>query len=275
MKQIIKIIVWTLAILLVIAVTVVTFLVKNFFPNVEETVATESVAEVQISESNDSLKVEDISEVSKVEVELEEQKGKFLITNNSVGLFTLNDAIGNLPALYGWNSEPSSSFYDGCISPSLALSGGVEIFYKYTGLEEESSAVYKDTTKYFYNDSDNCYGYYCKDSIGKIFVNNKDFKTIEGIGVGSTFSEMQKSFPELYSCYFINVEGQIDIYISVKKYPNLEFRFIDKALTFELNEDNGSNGPILEDGSHFHPNGTICQICMFDGVGEWLTHDIK
>lgn len=191
---------------------------------------------------------------------------KFLITDKSAGFFKLNDTITNLAKLYGWTTKQSSFNYDGCDNPLIIYSGGILVFNKYSARIENACPAHKDkdTTKYFYNETENCDGYFCKDTIGWIWITGKDFKTIEGIGVGSTFRDIQKAFPEVYANYSSGADGDWNIYVELKKYPKVEFHFAYEALTIDLEDErNESNGLKLEDGSHFHRDSTVYIIKMY------------
>lgn len=181
----------------------------------------------------------------------------YLITNNSVGLFKVNGRIGDLPKSYGWTSTPSEFFYDNCQLSTVKYSGGIEVFYKFSCSLEDAKPMHKNKKIYSDNYSDNCSGYYCKDSIDRVFVYSPDFKVAEGVGVGSTFSEMKKAFPDLYSSYFGGVEGEYEIFLYVKKYPDLRFHIDPDGLLVDLDNEEGSYELQYEDGSHFRPDAKV------------------
>lgn len=55
-----------------------------------------------------------------------------------------------------------------------------------------------------------------------------------------------------------------DIYVTSKKYPNVEFHFTDEAMTIDIEkEENESDGLVPEDGSHFYADSAVYMIRIY------------
>lgn len=185
--------------------------------------------------------VDTISTVVQDEKPIEE---KFLITNNSAGYFTLDGS---------WQSYARDDYnyqyvqgYGNCVD--AACDGGFDLGDNIVNSEygpkienpkltigatlfeaseinnlEIDSVKYSENPNVFFVSSDNSYGWYWKDKISYIIINSDNFKTKEGIGVGTMLEKVKEKF-DIIS---INVgwveEDNNAIQFKIDAYPNIEF----------------------------------------------------
>lgn len=217
----------------------------------------------------DSIPTQDSVETQKID--------SFLITNTKAGLFDVNDTIGGLAQAYGYEvCRDSDLFFPDVEDDSIAA---LEAYHK---PNEKSNLLKKNTIEltlthkravFKYgkeparNDKrylvvDNCgETFYYKDSISGIQIRSPKFKTKEGIGVGSTFKDLQKAYKGLKSVISVSSEnGAILAFVTTKEYPNIWFQFGVQFDGDEPEDEFKCFGP--EDGSHFNPNGEILYIII-------------
>ena len=196
-----------------------------------------------------------------------EEKQPFLITKYSAGFFTLGDTIGNLIQYYGWKEEEMEYYGDGCLIPYRYVKSDtgevIELSYTFAGgkgIEDEE--LYKsDTINYMYVESDNCGGYYNRNKIESMAILSDKFRTKEGIGVGSTFSELEATYTITDATCYENVDGMIFTTVSVNEYPNMIFYFSNNDITINTDREEAL-GYIKLNSSHFKPNARVAEVRM-------------
>lgn len=185
-----------------------------------------------------------------------EEKAPFLITRKSVGFFTKNDTIGNLAKWYGWETSFSEVYSDGCLMPILQMMG-LDIGLKYV-CENLDETRKQDTTKLIFVDSPNCRGYYSKDTISWFSVSSDKFKTKEGIGVGSTFMQIQETYTITNVSYGSDQDFRCNNYVETKEYPGIRFKFICEDVNHDVDSIDGSIcGDPKDIGVHFKPEAKV------------------
>ena len=163
---------------------------------------------------------------------------KFLISNNAVGMFKLGESWQEIAQNnYQYqNIQGYGSCVDACCDggyllgergpddeygPSLTrheISIGSEQFD-----DNDDKDKHKANSDVFYSSSDNCQSWYWKDKINYIVVFGKDFKTKEGIGVGSTLKELQETYKKIaFQAGWIE-EDPNALKVTVDAYPKLSF----------------------------------------------------
>lgn len=182
----------------------------------------------------------------------------YLITNNSAGFFVINGTIKNINRnYYQWNIfEGFIKAVDGEGAGGCSLYDYNDHEYEYgTGIimfgtkdcgiynendEEQNKQFEKDTTKFLMR-SMNAIRWYYNDTIDYISICSEIFKTEEGIGVGSTFEDLQNTYGDLY-IHIGWIEDEERVQIRVEKYPMIRFIFTDEDVTFcdKENEDESS-----------------------------------
>ncbi len=196
-----------------------------------------------------------------------EEKQPFLITKYSAGFFTLGDTIGNLIQYYGWKEEEMEYYGDGCLIPYRYVRSDtgevIELSYTFAGVKgDENEELYKsDTIKYMYVESDNCGGYYNRNKINGITILSDKFRTKEGIGVGSTFSELEAAYTIIDATCYENADGMIFTMVSVNEYPNMTFYFSNNDITINTDREEAL-GYIKLNCSHFKPNARVTEVRM-------------
>lgn len=168
---------------------------------------------------------------------------KFLITQNSVGYFKLGSAWQSF-AKNDYNYEfveGIGSCVDACCNgghdvgkeltvdeygwvENAELTIGATLFKDAETFEDEIERKrFKDNKDVFYITSDNCMGWYYKDKVRYIIVYSTDFKTSEGIGVGTTLEAVK----EITNEFTINIgwleEDANAVQLVLKKYPTIKF----------------------------------------------------
>lgn len=183
-------------------------------------------------------------ETERAEFNNETTDNSFLVTNNSVGFFTIGDSWQKTAKdKYQYKYVQGIGFcVDACCKGGFDL--GTDIIEDENGKEIETVAItigasdfeesesfddeteskkYENNPNVFYVSSDNCKGWYWTDSISYIIVCSDLFRTKEGIGVGSTLEEMQK----VAGKFEINIgwiEEDINaIQLKISSYPNINF----------------------------------------------------
>ena len=193
------------------------------------------------------------------------KKSLFLITEKSVGLFSVNDTIGRSADFYGWPQIEDSEWYDGCIKPTKNI-GGLVLYYKFAFSEDapqiDRESISKDSLKYTFSKSDNCTGFYYRDSISRIEVYSEIFKTKEGIGIGSTVSDLQQEFTGLEGIYGVDPDGKCINYIKVTEYPRILFRFACEAVSVDVDKESSLDFE-KKNSSLFKPDASIITIEMY------------
>ena len=185
-----------------------------------------------------------------------EERAPFLITRRSVGFFTKNDTIGNLAKWYGWDASFSEFYSDGCLMPILQMDD-LDIGLKYV-CENLDDAPKQDTSKLIFADSPNCRGYYSKDTISWFSVTSDKFKTKEGIGVGSTFMQIQETYTITNVSYGADQDSRCNNYVVVKEYPNIRFKFICEDVNLDVDSIDGSiYGDPKDLGVYFKPEAKV------------------
>lgn len=196
-----------------------------------------------------------------------EEKQPFLITKYSAGFFTLGDTIGNLIQYYEWKEEEMEYYCDGCLIPYRYVKSNtgevIELSYAFAGgkgIEDEE--LYKsDTINYMYVESDNCGGYYNRNKIESMAILSDKFRTKEGIGVGSTFSELETTYTTTDATCYENVDGMIFTTVSVNEYPNMTFYFSNNDITINTDREEELDH-IKLNRSHFKPNARVMEVRM-------------
>lgn len=163
---------------------------------------------------------------------------KFLITNKSVGYFKLGESWKNF-AQQDYNYS-SSQAYGICID--ACCDGGYELMKNTLNKDNESTfensemligamlfdnsesdREHSDNENVFYSSSDNCNGWYWKDKIKYIVVYSQEFKTKEGVGVGTNLQKAQEVLGNLT----INIgwleEDENAVNFKVDSYPDILF----------------------------------------------------
>ena len=163
---------------------------------------------------------------------------KFLIIGNSVGYFTIGESWQNF-AKNDYNYESVQGYgtcTDACCDGGFDLGSGIIETDYGQGLknidltigavsfdQSKSDSKNKNNPDVFYISSDNCSGWYWKDTINYIVVYSDLFKTKEGIGVGTTLEEVQEKFGKIqFHIGWIEENGNA-IQIKIKSYPGIEF----------------------------------------------------
>lgn len=163
---------------------------------------------------------------------------QFLITNHSAGLFKMNGAWQEIAQnTYQYDFIQSyGSCIDACCDGGFIIGRNISKDKSY--LDEEILAVgcitFDDDTEgeetkhqnnpdVFYSVSDNCKAWYWKDSIHYIILFSQEFKTKEGIGVGSTLEQLQEKLGPL-SFYVGWLEEDPNAFqVKVSAYPAVQF----------------------------------------------------
>ena len=197
-----------------------------------------------------------------------EEKQSFLVTKCSAGFFTLGDTIGNLIQQYGWNETDKKYWYDGCAIPyRLVFSEEgeiIELCYAMAefGDGENEDLCKSDTINYVYVESDNCAGYYNRNKIVGMTILSHRFKTKEGIGVGSTFNDLEVTYTGVDARLYENMDGERFTTVYVNEYPNTCFHFSDDDIEVDEDEEVTSYGYIKLNRSHFKSNARIENVVM-------------
>ena len=186
-------------------------------------------------------KVDTVSTVVQAEKPIDE---KYLITDNSVGLFKLgsswqsfatNDYSYNYVQGFGrcrdgacdGGFDLGDNIVNGENGPkieNLKLTIGATLFEasESDDIELESNK-YKDNPNVFYISSSNSSGWYLKDEINYMIIFSDVFKTKEGIGVGTNLEKVKETYDNL-SINVGWVEEDVDaVYFKLDSYPNIDF----------------------------------------------------
>ena len=220
---------------------------------------------------------------SQTEKEMKNISDKYLITNNSIGFFSMNNSWQKIAENdYGYVfAEGYGTCVDACcdggfylgknliideynFAENMDLTIGALFFEEcsFSDLKAEKNK-YKNNKDVFLTMSDNCSGWYWKDKIGYIKVHSEKFKTKEGIGVGATLKEAVEKLDELYvDADWVEGERSALIF-STNSYPNISFivENYEEALNFDLNLLKGKQ--ILK-VSDVNENTKIEQILISD-----------
>lgn len=162
----------------------------------------------------------------------------YLVTNNSVGFFKLNESWQDIAKEnYSYRFiEGYGSCVDACCNGGYSLGKTItngdygqvianpEITIGTVQFgESESITEHKNNPNVFYVSSDNCNGWFWKDKISFMVIHSEAFKTIEGIGVGTTLEQLQEILGEVV----INIgwleEDANAVQVIVNSYPSIEF----------------------------------------------------
>ena len=173
----------------------------------------------------------------------ENSTGKFLITNRSVGYFTIGGSWQNF-AEDAYNYKYVQGFGT-CVD--ACCDGGFDLGKVITDIEDEpivenpeitigalifdkseSETKHKSNSNVFYVSSDNCSGWYWKDKTSFMIVYSDTFKTKEGIGVGTALEKFQEIFGKFVITIGWLEEDANAIQIQIKAYPNIAFILDDE-----------------------------------------------
>jgi hypothetical protein len=185
-----------------------------------------------------------VDTVSPIVQNVEQIEEKYLITNNSVGLFNIDGSWQNY-AKKDYNYLYVQG-YANCVDAScdggfdlgnnlvdsengqkienIELTIGAALFEasESNDIEVESSK-YKDNPNVFFISSDNSCGWYLKDRISYLVLFSNKFKTKEGIGVDTNLEKVQEIFGDVV----INIgwieEDANAVQFKIDSYPNIEF----------------------------------------------------
>lgn len=163
---------------------------------------------------------------------------EFLVTNNSVGDFILGGSWRDI-AHNNYNYvfiEGYGSCVDACCDGGYRLGKkiiegeyGAEIEHPELTIgavsfdDTESKTKHINNPDVFYIMSDNCSGWYRKDQISYIEIYSNQFKTKEGLGVGTTLEEVQETFGEIrFQVGWIEEDANA-LQIKINSYPNIQF----------------------------------------------------
>lgn len=217
----------------------------------------------------------------------EQKEEKYLVTNNSVGLFKIggtcldiakndynydfiqrdgdlfNDACNNIGYDLGYNivndeNGPKIKY------PKITISGMLYEFAEDYN-HKINSKKYENNPNLVY-DSTSIYsnGWYWKDKIGSIIVLSHVFKTKEGIGVGTNINKVKELFGDfsIYSSWHI---GNV-FHFKIEAYPNLVFDIDgdDAIRGYEFYNQNGSPIDPSLSVSDFKENAKIKRILIND-----------
>lgn len=185
------------------------------------------------TKSESSKTIQQATNVENINIE-----SKLLVTNNSVGDFILGGSWRDI-AQSNYNYvfvEGYGSCVDACCDGGYTL--GKKIIEGEYGVEIEqpeltigavsfddtdSKTKHIDNPDVFYITTDNCSGWYWKDQISYIEIFSNQFKTKEGLGVGTTLEEVQETFGEIRFHVGWIEEDVNALQIKIKSYPNIQF----------------------------------------------------
>ena len=235
-------------------------------------------------------------------------KSKYLITNNSAGYFKMNGTVKDINDKYyklkyyvgsinmvdaanvagcfldKIEADNKSDEIDGCSMPyaddNTIIAFGGKYFMPYEEDNPKNKEYEKDNSIYLIL-CENTSSWHRKDSIDNIVIRSDKFKTKEGIGVGSTFEELQNTYGDLY-LHIGWIEDEERVEVRTAKYPMVRFIFQEEdVLNFcsnknsnddeqceegeDCNErcrEDGFIGSRKEDGSGLKPNSKIWRIII-------------
>lgn len=165
----------------------------------------------------------------------------YLITNTSIGLFSIKTDWKTACQKYDYNKTNSEECVDACCEgttilwePNISMDKpSIVLYNKYVDDKKIPEHIKMDCREYskvhgtrkdlFFVCSDNCPSWYYKDSITGLAVYSPNFKTKENIGVGSKLEDFLKAFNTVYLTVGWIEEDADAIQLSVDEYPNLIF----------------------------------------------------
>lgn len=227
-------------------------------------------------------------------------KSKYLITNNSAGYFRIDGTVKETNNEYyklklhvgainmvdaasiagcfldkNNGDDSQSDEINGCTMPypdentAIAFEGK---YFKSFEEDDPQNDEYKNDTSLYLIQCENTSSWYRKDSIESIVIHSEDFKTQEGISVGSTFEELRDTYGDLF-LHIGWIESNERVEVRTAKYPMVRFIFKDEDVidfcrykksenSNEQCEEDGFNGYRKEDGSGIKPNSKIWRIII-------------
>lgn len=224
-------------------------------------------------------------------IESEPQKeelidNKFLITNTSIGMFSINGWEEDYRT-YGYNIANGEECVDACCFGTTVFwksneskeNPSVILYNKYFEDEQTADSIKGDYEVYskmydsrndlFFVSSDNCSGWYDKNVITGCGVYSSDFKTQENIGVGSSIEDFFKAFNKVYITIGWIEEDADAIQVSVDKYPRLAFIVNSELFNIDWMPseadrvgEEGSNKYLLHNTDCFTGEAKIVKITM-------------
>ena len=171
--------------------------------------------------------------------------------------------------------DSKSDEINGCImhypDENTVIVFGGKHFKSYKEEDTNNTEYEKDTSLYLIR-CENSFSWYRKDSIESIVIHSEDFKTKEGISVGSTFEELQDTYGDLF-LHIGWIESNERVEVRTAKYPMVRFIFKDEDVidfcrykksenSNEQCEEDGFNGYRKEDGSGIKANSKIWRIII-------------
>lgn len=195
----------------------------------------------QNDQINDSIAQNDSTQVIETIPSEVENDNKFIITNNSIGLFNANSNWKEAYKQYDYNKATGEECVDACCVGTIVLWKSGEsknnpsvVLYNKEFIDtktdneikmncEEYEKVFASRDDLFFICSDNCPSWYYKDIITGFAVYSPEFKTKENIGVGSSVQDFLQAFDKVYLSVGWIEEDADAIQLSVDKYPNLVF----------------------------------------------------
>lgn len=171
--------------------------------------------------------------------------------------------------------DSQSDEINGCTMPYPDENTAIAFEGKYFKSYEEDDPQndeYKNDTSLYLIQCENTSSWYRKDSIESIVIHSEDFKTQEGIRVGSTFEELQDTYGDLF-LHIGWIESNERVEVRTAKYPMVRFIFKDEDVidfcrykksenSNEQCEEDGFNGYRKEDGSGIKANSKIWRIII-------------
>jgi hypothetical protein len=162
---------------------------------------------------------------------------EYLITLNSAGLFeiggpwkTNSTNVYNYEYILGYGTCT-----DQCCNGGINL--GFNLIKNEFGIVEnpeiiigaevyeinESLSIDQINNEAFFMTSDYCEGWYFNDKINFLIILSEEFKTTEGIGVGTTLNYLEGKFGELKFYVGFIEEDENALKVAIEKYPNISF----------------------------------------------------
>jgi len=230
------------------------------------------------NKANEYLK--NIINEKEIEILKEKPDLDFLITNNSVGLFR----IGNSWQYYAKNyyrfnfKQTFGKCIDGACDGGFILGDNLKNTEN-KNLEVEEGALLtigaspfmSNNTKSNFNNNQNIFfissanndGWYWKDKTSYIIVHSDKFKTKEGIGVGSTLSELKRLLVSTKIKIGWLREDINAIKVEAKAYPGIKFiiEYKDAIGGLDNLESLDDNGLEINE-SNFNENARIARIIV-------------
>lgn len=206
----------------------ISFLLIGFSSCVTPEVKNFSSTEVDTLISiNEDTNKEDIVEI---------ESDIYLITSSSVGFFKLGSSWQNTAEEYNYESiQGYGTCVDACCDGGFHLGKNLvvneygwaenpEIIIGAIRFNETKNRSKLEANKQiFYVESDNCPDWYWMDSINNITIYSEIFRTVEGIGVGTTLEEVNATNGIVNISIGWLEEDNNAIKLILPEYPNLDF----------------------------------------------------